>query len=245
MSLLDSNSAVAIYYTLDGTTPTSGSTLYTTPISVNATTTIKAIAVASGLTLSTVASGVYSILTPTPALSPTPRSYTAAQSVTLTDSNLAAAIYYTLDGSIPTVNSTPYMGAIAVNSTTTVRAIAVAPGLTVSGVVTGTYTIQAPTPTFSPLPGSFSSGQTVSLLDTNSAVAIYYTLDGTTPTSGSTLYTTPISVNATTTIKAIAVASGLTFEHGGERGVQYSDSDPGLSADAKELHGGAVGHADG
>jgi Fn3 associated len=58
---------------------------------------------------------------------------------------VAPAIYYTLDGSAPTANSTPYLGPFVVNTTTTVRAIAVAPGFGPSGVTTATLTLAPPT----------------------------------------------------------------------------------------------------
>ncbi len=59
-------------------------------------------------------------------------------------------------------------------------------------------------PTFSPGPGTYYSAQSVSLASTTTGAKIYYTTDGTAPTSASTLYTAPIAVAATTTIKAIA-----------------------------------------
>jgi hypothetical protein len=55
-----------IYYTTNGATPTTGSTKYSTPISVTATTTIQAIAVASGYNNSAVASATYTISAPAP-----------------------------------------------------------------------------------------------------------------------------------------------------------------------------------
>jgi hypothetical protein len=64
-------------------------------------------------------------------------------------------------------------------------------------------------PTFSPAPGTFTSAQTVRLSDTTSGATIYYTLDGTTPTTSSPVYTTPIAVSTTTTINALAAAPGL------------------------------------
>jgi Concanavalin A-like lectin/glucanases superfamily/Chitobiase/beta-hexosaminidase C-terminal domain/IPT/TIG domain/Fibronectin type III domain len=67
----------------------------------------------------------------------------------------------------------------------------------------------AAAPTFSPAPGEYSAGQTVTLSDTTSGATIYYTADGTMPTTSSTVYTAPINVPSTTTIEAIAVASGL------------------------------------
>jgi glucosylceramidase len=65
-------------------------------------------------------------------------------------------------------------------------------------------------PAFSPAPGSYTSAQTVSLFDATAGAAIYYTTDGSTPTAASSLYSasTPIAVSASTTINAMAVATG-------------------------------------
>ena len=59
-------------------------------------------------------------------------------------------------------------------------------------------------PTFTPPSGTYTSVQSVTLASTTSGAKIYYTTDGTEPSSASTLYTGAISVAATTTIKAIA-----------------------------------------
>jgi glucosylceramidase len=72
---------------------------------------------------------------------------------------------------------------------------------------------QAATPAFWPVPGSYSqtqAGQTVTLTDGTSGATIYYTTDGTTPTTSSTVYANPIMITATATIKAIATASGFS-----------------------------------
>ena len=60
-------------------------------------------------------------------------------------------------------------------------------------------------PTFSPVAGTYTSTQNVTLACETTGADIYYTLDGTTPTSGSTKYSSAINVNETTTIKAIAI----------------------------------------
>ena len=68
----------------------------------------------------------------------------------------------------------------------------------------------AATPAFSPAPGSYSSAQTVTISDATTGASIYYTTDGTTPTTGSTLYSGSITVNSTETIEAIAAAAGFS-----------------------------------
>jgi len=67
---------------------------------------------------------------------------------------------------------------------------------------------QAAPPTFSEPGAIYTSTQTVSLADATSDATIYYTLDGTTPTSRSTKYATALSISKTTTVKAIAEAAG-------------------------------------
>lgn len=68
---------------------------------------------------------------------------------------------------------------------------------------TGSATAAA-APTFTPPAGTYTSAQSVELASTTIDAKIYYTTDGTEPTSASTPYTGAINVAATTTIKAIA-----------------------------------------
>jgi hypothetical protein len=74
--------------------------------------------------------------------------------------------------------------------------------------ILSTFVPTAAAPTFSPPPGTFGSSQTVTLADTVSTAAIHFTTDGTTPTAGSPLYGGPLQIAKTTTIRALAVASG-------------------------------------
>src|SRR5205085_4371188 len=212
VTITDSTPGATIYYTTDGSMPTTSSTPYTGPISVTSTQTIKAIATAPGYTPSAVASAAYTIQVPaaTPVLSPASGTYTPSVSVTISDSTPGAAIYYTTDGSTPTTASTSYTGPISVTSTQTIKAIATAPGYTPSAVASAGYTIQVPaaTPVLSPAGGTYSSSVSVTISDSTPGAAIYYTTDGSTPTTASTSYTGPISVTSTQTIKAIATAPG-------------------------------------
>ncbi|MHB8723720.1 MAG: chitobiase/beta-hexosaminidase C-terminal domain-containing protein, partial [Steroidobacteraceae bacterium] len=77
--------------------------------------------------------------------------------------------------------------------------------------VSGSLPVAA-TPTFSPAAGTYSGTQTVSLADATSGALIYYTTNGTTPSTASAQYVagTPLTVSASETVEAIAVASGYT-----------------------------------
>jgi poly(beta-D-mannuronate) lyase len=70
---------------------------------------------------------------------------------------------------------------------------------------------QVATPTFTPAPGTYTSAQTVSITSATAGASIRYTTDGSTPTTTTgTVYSGPISLGTTTTLKAIAYQSGLT-----------------------------------
>jgi uncharacterized protein YidB (DUF937 family) len=152
----------------------------------------------------------------TPTFSPGAGTYTGPQSVTISEATPSATVFYTANGTTPTTASTMYTGPITVNSSQTLQAVAVASGLTNSGVGSATYNIQqsgggtAATPTFAPAAGTYTGAQSVTITDATSGARIYYTTNGTTPTTASAVYTGPLSVSASETLEAIAAASGQT-----------------------------------
>ncbi|MHC4715318.1 MAG: chitobiase/beta-hexosaminidase C-terminal domain-containing protein, partial [Planctomycetota bacterium] len=78
-----------------------------------------------------------------------------------------------------------------------------------SVTITATIWLKVETPQFSPAPGSYPSPQSVSISCATSGAQIRYTTNGSTPTGGSPLYTGPISVTSSKTLKAIALKSGM------------------------------------
>jgi hypothetical protein len=219
VTISDSTSGASIYYTTDGTTPTTNSTLYSGPIAVPAapaTKTFKAIAVLNGVSSYSVASATYTITppAPTPTYSPAPATYIGGQTVSISSSLSGAVIRYTTDGSTPTASSPVYNGPFTVSQTVNILAyVSSAPGYSAGSASRGHYTIAVPTPTVTPNSGTFTTAPTITMKDSLAGASIYYTLDGSTPSSWSTLYTGPFPLTATTlgakTIQAIALYNGM------------------------------------
>jgi hypothetical protein len=138
-------------------------------------------------------------------------SFSGTVSVALADDTANAQIYYTTDGSMPTVNSALYAGPIPICATTTITAVASAPGNLQSAPVAATYSAlaNAANPAFSLAAGTYAGTQTVALSDSSAGAAIYYTVVGSTPTPAYTLYTQPITVPVSETVQAYATAPNL------------------------------------
>lgn len=214
----------AIFYTLDGSDPLTSSTVSVfdgTPISVAASTMIEAYATKDGMMPSDVATFDY-VIEPleqvvNPAASPDPGTYYGAQSVTLSTATDGASIYYTLDGSDPMSSETriAYSSPINVESTTMIKAYAVKDGMADSNEAAFDYVIksleQVAVPVASPEPGLYNSIQNVTLASSTEGATIYYTVDGSNPTTSETkaMYSSAILVSATTTIKAYAVKENM------------------------------------
>jgi len=135
VTIQDVTQGAAIFYTTDGTDPSSSSTKYTAPITVSTTETIKAIAVAPGFANSGVVSSTYTLQAADPKINPSGGTYIAGTTVTMSDSSPGATIRYTTDGTAPTANSPVYKGPFTLNSATSIQARAEAPGSSPSRII--------------------------------------------------------------------------------------------------------------
>jgi LruC domain-containing protein len=216
ITIASTTAGTSIVYTLDGTVPSkTNGTAYTAPVTIGADVTLKAYAYKTNMLDSDVASGDYKIKPAVITFTPAPGNYTTLQSIVLACATPDVVIRYTIDGTAPSKTvGTIYTAAIALTGNTTVKAIAYKTGMEDGDVVSGDYTFQltkVASPVYDPLPGTYTSPQTVAISSTTPNAVIRYTTDGTTPTKTTgTVYTTPIAVSTTTTINAIAYATGFS-----------------------------------
>jgi hypothetical protein len=208
VTLTSNEQATTIYYTLDGTTPTTSSSVYSSAISVSATATLKFFGVDTAGNAGSVISETYTIdsVAPTVTASPLGGTYSSVQSVTLDSDESGTVIYYTTNGANPSTSSPVYTSAIQLASITTLKFFGKDAAGNFGSIVTETYVIDTTGPAVTALPpgGSYNTAQSVTLT-ADEAATIYYTTDGTIPTTSSPVYSTPFLASDTTTLRFYGV----------------------------------------
>ena len=127
--------------------------------------------------------------------------------VTLTCSTENAVIHYTLDGTDPDASSTVYISPFTLSDNTTIKAIAIKNDKT-SAIVTKVY--EAPEQTIVTEPEIIiTENGEVTLVNSTDGATIYYTTDGTNPSTSSQVYSEAFVIASGTTIKAIAVKNNV------------------------------------
>jgi MYXO-CTERM domain-containing protein len=80
-------------------------------------------------------------------------------------------------------------------------------------------------PVFMPAAGTYPSGQVVTMSEASAGTTIYYTTDGSTPTTGSQISTGQIQLTTSTTLRAIAAGGG--YDSSEAAAASYEISIPG------------------
>ena len=214
----------SIQYTTNGSDPATSGTTYSSPFTVSATTTVRAVATDNtGNTRPLSKTITFAADTTPPTLTVScngvacaSTAYSAPVSVSLAASDASGirAIRYTTDGSDPT-SGTVYTGPFTVSATATVRAIATDnAGNTATLSQTITITSADTTPPTLTIAcngaacssSAYTSAVTVTLTasDASGIRDVRYTTDGSDPTGAGTVYTGPFTVAATATVRAVA-----------------------------------------
>jgi len=154
----------------------------------------------------------------TPSFSPAAGSYSSAQSVSIITSTSGASIYYTTDGSTPSASSNLYSSPLIISSSTMLKAIAIKGNMINSEVGLASYMIdvsKVATPVMPPAAGTYTQDCPVSIACVTADANIYYTTDGSDPSTASKSYSAPVQLGGDATaaktfvVKAIAVKDGM------------------------------------
>ena len=186
-----------ILYTTNGDTPANGgatTSTYTGSVTITDDCTIKAVVSRNGRILTEVASKFVGKPAP-PTITP-PSDCNNIVEISAGD---GISIYYTLDGTPPDNNSTPYTGSFVLNEVATIKAIAY------SGNIHSNISTYNHTSPYTVKPTITQSGATITISGTGS---LYYTTDGSEPDTGSTPYSNPFTLTGNSgdviTVKAVA-----------------------------------------
>ena len=225
VTITDANSLPSGYeirYTTDGSTIPTATTgeVYSGPIPITASVTIKAVVVRYGMVLTEVASETRE---PAPCATPVITFDNTNSMVSITCATDGSTIFYSTNGSNPTTN---YSGPFSINGPTTIKAKATRENWTDSEI--GTLEIsQVVTPTI-----QNNGSNAISITTTTPDATIYYTTDGTEPTTSSTEYTDPLNDSFSgVTIKAIAVKAGMIPSAVGSGTVKLQCATPVITRD--------------
>ena len=215
ISLSSPNKGARIYYTIDGSDPTTNSTdkcfTYSESIEVKHRTTIKALAYVASYPYTVIYSNSYAfgqVLLPAVISRDGAIFNWSDNMITLSCETDDADIRYTLDGSEPTEQSTLYVGPFAIDDTTTVKAKAFKTDWFDSETVTATFTREWYTveqPIVEPSEMTFGNvSQEVSISCETDGATILYTTDGSDPAVNGREYKHPFDIYQSCTVRAIA-----------------------------------------
>ena len=245
--ILSSGDTMTVHITYDGTTLTMTITDYTvnatftTSWPINIPQTIGGNLAYAGFTAGTggltasqkIETWTFASTPPTsqpaakPTISPSAGKISTSQPISITDSSSGAVIYFTTDGSTPSLGggtTQQYSASFTLPASAVVKAIATGNGYTASAVAVASFTVQrVADPAFSPNGGAISTTQTISISDATVGATIYYTTDGSIPSPGmgtTKQYGGPFSLTSSGVVKAIATEAA--YENSGIASASYT-----------------------
>jgi hypothetical protein len=170
-----------IYYTTNGTTPTTNSYVYSSALTFNDPTTVKAFATKTGIDDAPVATAHYYLPTlPSVTFNPTTGSEVPLSLVLSISGHGDATIYYTTNNTTPTTSSSVYASAISLSTEVIVKAFGVKSGYSNSAIASANYYLPtAPTPTIYPTAGAYYIPLTMEISNSLSGATVLYSTNGT------------------------------------------------------------------
>jgi outer membrane protein assembly factor BamB len=247
-----------IYYTVNGSTPTTFSSVYNGPITISYTKTLKYFAIDSVGNKSAIGTQTYTILYDDDvnadtnvleikyAAGESANSVTKNVTLSLSGGNGSTISWASSDTSIVSANGmvtrpTSGSGDKAITLTATISKGGSVQ--TKQFVITVKQLLDStpPTVTINLIGGTYQGAQTI-VLTASEPSKIYYTLDGSTPTTSSTIYSAPISISASKTLNYFAVDNAGNASTIGTQSYTIRNDAADSTVDANALQ---IGYASG
>ncbi|MBN1672451.1 MAG: chitobiase/beta-hexosaminidase C-terminal domain-containing protein [Kiritimatiellae bacterium] len=168
--------------------------------------------------------------------------FTNSVQVALSTATAGATIFYTTSGVDPTTGSTRYTAPFTLTDTATVKARAYKDAFNPSAIAVAMLTKQketVATPTITPDGGDFYGSVQVTLSTATAGATIFYTTDGTAPTTGSARYTAAFTLTASRTVKARAFK--FDYNDSAVAAAAFTDRTPTVQFDASASAGSESG----
>lgn len=200
-----------IHYTLDGSLPTASSPTFASPVKIQSPSKVQAIVLRNGVASQATVADLKVVVPP--AFDPPAGRYAGSVQVAMSTPTSQASIRYTNDSTNPDRSSKTYSSPLTITSNTTFRAaseIGDALGRTEQAIYVIVPESTVARPSIGPAGGSYIGRQQVYMSCATTGAQIRYTLDGRFPTRNDSLYTAPLSISYTTTVKAVAILDSVS-----------------------------------
>jgi sugar lactone lactonase YvrE len=238
---LSTKEGATIYYTIDGSDPSTDSDIFRMPVDLTVDTLLKFFAVDADGSMESVreemyrfklASQMIDTTPPEAKVAPLPGDYRAGDLIRLT-ANEESEIYYSLDGSDPTEESFKYEGPFWLTQSSELRFLAEDSDGNRSGIYSETYHLDKDAP-FSeafPTTGLYTSPLTVKITVSDADARVHYTVNGLSPTTDSPVYKDPVVLRKDTILKFFSVDPFGNSEEIKEETYLFDDDAPVTVAD--------------
>jgi hypothetical protein len=230
-----------IYFTMDGSDPTTDGDIYRSPLSMKVDGRIKFFAVDRDGSREPVREESYifrlvdklvDTTPPSASISPTPGEYRSGDLLRLA-ADEEADIYYTMDETEPTEDSTLYEGPFWLTDSTRLRFVAVDRGGNHSQLYEEFYSLDKE-PSLSeayPSTGLYTPPLEVQISVSDEGAKVHYTLNGTEPGEHSSVYAEPLVLRKDTVLKFFSIDSYGNREEVHEETYLFDDEAPVTVAD--------------
>lgn len=201
-----------LYWTLDGSTPSvTNGHLYAEPFTVGSNSVLKFVGVKEGYSDSDVETNVFSFTVAAPLVTPSGTNAFDGVPVSISCATTNALIYWTIDGTEPGTNSSLYAGPFTLQTNGTLKTRAFRNGFTASDITSAVFSLSVATPVIAPAGATSDNPVFVSLSTATPGAAIYWTIDGTEPTTqNGVLYQGPFWLQDNGSLQAKAFKDGFS-----------------------------------